>query len=108
MPDGRMAVVSCTVTEVALPLVTFEGSTAIGKEIMRSTSTLRFRQRTELERDLSRSGSTSSTYAMPLIVRQGNGLPDPSQGRRRRQSVLTQRGRQTPEIRCMVGGPKWT
>src|SRR6476619_7981270 len=56
MPDGRLAVVSCTVTEVALPLVTFEGSTAIGKEIMRSTSTLRFRERSELERDLSRYG----------------------------------------------------
>jgi hypothetical protein len=56
MPDGRTAVVSCTVTEVALPLVTFEGSTAIGKEIMRSTSTLRFRERNELERDLSRHG----------------------------------------------------
>jgi len=56
MPDGRTAVVSCTVTEVALPLVTFEGSTAIGEEIMRSTSTLRFRERNELERDLSRHG----------------------------------------------------
>ena len=56
MPDGRTAVVSCTVTEVALPFVTFEGSTAIGKEIMRSTSTLRFRERSELERDLSRYG----------------------------------------------------
>jgi hypothetical protein len=44
------------VTEVALPLVTFEGSTAIGEEIMRSTSTLRFRERNELERDLSRHG----------------------------------------------------
>jgi SAM-dependent methyltransferase len=56
MPDGRTAVVSCTVTEVALPLVTFEGSTAIGEEIMRSTSTLRFRELNELERDLSRHG----------------------------------------------------
>jgi SAM-dependent methyltransferase len=56
MPDGRTAVVSCTVTEVALPLVTFEGSTAIGEEIMRSTSTLRFRDRNELERDLDRHG----------------------------------------------------
>ena len=56
LPDGRTAVVSCTVTQVALPLVTFEGSTAIGEEIMRSTSTLRFRERNELERDLSRQG----------------------------------------------------
>ena len=56
LPDGRTAVVSYTVTEVALPLVTFEGSTVIGEEIMRSTSTLRFRERNELERDLSRHG----------------------------------------------------
>jgi SAM-dependent methyltransferase len=56
MPDGRTAVVSCTVTEVALPFVTFEGSTAVGGEIMRSTSTLRFRERDEFERDLSRYG----------------------------------------------------
>jgi SAM-dependent methyltransferase len=56
IPDGRTAVVSCTVTEVALPLVTFEGSIAIGGEIMRSTSTLRFRERNELERDLGRNG----------------------------------------------------
>jgi hypothetical protein len=32
------------------------GSTTIGEEIMRSTSTLRFRERDELERDLSRHG----------------------------------------------------
>ena len=56
MPDGGTAVVSCTVTDVALPLVTFEGSTAIGEEIMRSSSTLRFRERNELERDLDRHG----------------------------------------------------
>jgi len=52
LPDGRTAVVSRTVTEVALPLVTFEGSIAIGEQILRSTSTLRFRERNELERDL--------------------------------------------------------
>jgi SAM-dependent methyltransferase len=56
MPDGRTAVVSCSVTDVALPLVTFEGSTALGEEIMRSTSTLRFRERNELERELSHYG----------------------------------------------------
>jgi hypothetical protein len=56
MPDGRTAVVSCTMTEVALPLVTFEGSMAVGGEVMRSTSTLRFRERDELERDLDRHG----------------------------------------------------
>lgn len=58
LPDGRTAVVSCTVTEVALPLVTFAGSTAVGGEILRSTSTLRFRERDELERDLRRNGFT--------------------------------------------------
>ncbi|WP_375424693.1 class I SAM-dependent methyltransferase [uncultured Friedmanniella sp.] len=56
LPDGRAATVSCTVTEVALPLVTFEGSTAVGEEVLRSTSTLRFRDRGELERDLGRHG----------------------------------------------------
>lgn len=67
MPDGRSAVVSCTITEVALPLVTFEGSTVIGEEIMRSTSTLRFRERDELERDLGRHG---------FIVRDVRDAPD--------------------------------
>jgi len=59
LPDGRTAVVSCTVTEVALPLLTFEGSTAIEAEVMRSTSTLRFRERDELEHDLGRHGFTA-------------------------------------------------
>jgi SAM-dependent methyltransferase len=56
LPDGRSAVVSRTVTEVALPLVTFEGSIVIREEIMRSTSTLRFRDCNELEHDLDRCG----------------------------------------------------
>lgn len=56
MPDGRTAVRSCTVTAVALPLVTFEGSSTIDGEVLRSTSTLRFRERDELERDLRRAG----------------------------------------------------
>ena len=56
MPDGREAVVSCTITEVALPLVTFEGTSTIGEEILRSTSTLRFRERGELENDLDSCG----------------------------------------------------
>ncbi|QAY71352.1 class I SAM-dependent methyltransferase [Xylanimonas protaetiae] len=54
--DGRSAVVQCTVTEVALPLVTFMGSTTIGAEVLRSTSTLRFRERGEIERDLAEHG----------------------------------------------------
>ncbi|SDJ81835.1 Methyltransferase domain-containing protein [Nocardioides sp. YR527] len=52
LPDGRAAVVTRTVTVVDLPLVTFEGSTAIDDEILTSTSTLRFRDRDEIERDL--------------------------------------------------------
>lgn len=52
LPDGRTAVVTRTVTVVDLPLVTFEGSTTIGDEILTSTSTLRFRERAEIERDL--------------------------------------------------------
>ena len=52
LPDGRTAVVSRTVTDVDLPLVTFEGSTAIGDQTLTSTSTLRFRDRAEIERDL--------------------------------------------------------
>ncbi|MFJ9389238.1 class I SAM-dependent DNA methyltransferase [Nocardioides sp. NPDC101246] len=52
LPDGRTAVVSGTVTVVDLPLVTFERSTTIDEEILTSTSTLRFRERDEIERDL--------------------------------------------------------
>jgi SAM-dependent methyltransferase len=52
IPDGRTAVVSRKVTEVALPLVTFESETIIDGEVLRSMSTLRFRERKELERDL--------------------------------------------------------
>ncbi|GAA3639115.1 class I SAM-dependent DNA methyltransferase [Microlunatus ginsengisoli] len=56
LPDGRPAIVACTVTEVALPFVTFEGSTAVGGETLLSASTLRFRERDEIERDLGRHG----------------------------------------------------
>ena len=58
LPDGRTAVLSCTITDVALPLVTFEGSTTVGDDVLRSTSTLRFRERDELERDLDHHGFT--------------------------------------------------
>lgn len=40
------------VTAVELPLVTFEGSTTIDGEVLVSTSTLRYRDRAEIERDL--------------------------------------------------------
>jgi SAM-dependent methyltransferase len=90
MPDGRTAVVSCTVTEVALPLLTFEGSMAIGAEVMRSTSTLRFRERDELERDLDRHGFDV------LEVRDAPDRPGTemvfvaeARGRRRRREALT-------------------
>lgn len=50
--EGGPVVVSRTVTEVALPLVTFETATAVGGEVIASSSTLRFRQQDELEADL--------------------------------------------------------
>jgi SAM-dependent methyltransferase len=56
LPDGRTVVVSMTVTDVALPLVTFESETTIGDEIVSSASTLRFRDRREIERDLDEHG----------------------------------------------------
>lgn len=52
LPDGATVVVSRRVTEVALPLVTFESETTVGGEVVTSTSTLRFRGRHEVERDL--------------------------------------------------------
>lgn len=58
LPDGRTAVVTRTVTGVDLPLVTFEGSTTIGADVLTSTSTLRFRDRAEVEHDLFAHGIT--------------------------------------------------
>ncbi|OIJ28244.1 class I SAM-dependent DNA methyltransferase [Nocardioides luteus] len=60
LPDGRTAVVSRTVTEVDLPFVTFVESTTIGEETLTSTSTLRFRDRAEIERDLRSHGFSVS------------------------------------------------
>ena len=45
-----------TVTEVALPLVTFESSTTVGGTTIPSASTLRFRPREEIEADLAAHG----------------------------------------------------
>lgn len=56
LPGGHSAVVSRTVTEVALPLVTFESVTVLQGEEVPSTSTLRFRDRPEVERDLADHG----------------------------------------------------
>jgi SAM-dependent methyltransferase len=56
LPGGVTAVASRKVTDVALPLVTFESVTVIGGESLSSSSTLRFRGRSEVERDLDRWG----------------------------------------------------
>lgn len=52
LPGGGAVTVSRTVTEVALPLVTFETETVVDGEAVPSASTLRFRERPEVERDL--------------------------------------------------------
>lgn len=52
LPDGSTVTVSRTVTEVALPLVSFVTETRVGAELLASASTLRFRDRAEIERDL--------------------------------------------------------
>lgn len=56
LPDGETVTVSRTVTEVALPLVTFESSTTLDGTAVLSASTLRFRPREEIETDLVRHG----------------------------------------------------
>ena len=56
LPDRRTATESMTVTEVALPLVSFESTAVIEGERLASTSTLRFRARREVEDDLVRQG----------------------------------------------------
>ena len=56
LPDGTAVVVSRRVTEVALPLVTFETETAVAGEVLPSASTLRFRERHDVERDLGQHG----------------------------------------------------
>ena len=56
LPDGTSVVVSRTVTEVALPLVSFQTETTVGGEVVPSASTLRFRPRDEVERHLDEHG----------------------------------------------------
>jgi len=53
---GSSVVVSTTVTQVALPLVTFQSETTVGDEVVASASTLRFRECDEVERDLTEHG----------------------------------------------------
>ena len=52
IPGAMSAVTSMTVTEVSLPFVTFESETVVDGEVLRSASTLRFRERGEIEQDL--------------------------------------------------------
>lgn len=56
LPDGRSAVVSRRVTDVALPLVTFAARVELDGQVLTSTSTLRFREPDELGRDLAAYG----------------------------------------------------
>lgn len=56
LPDGAEVVTSRTVTEVALPLVSFVATTTVAGEAVSSASTLRFRQRQEVEEDLEAHG----------------------------------------------------
>nr|WP_227464310.1 class I SAM-dependent methyltransferase [Nocardioides lijunqiniae] len=56
LAGGASVVVSRTVTEVALPLVTFDTATEVDGDVLRSRSTLRFRDREEIEEDLPRHG----------------------------------------------------
>lgn len=56
LPDGRRGTTSRTVTRVALPLVTFEWTLSMPDETLKSLSTLRFRERAEIEDDLRHHG----------------------------------------------------
>lgn len=56
LPDGRTAVLTMTVREVSLPLVRFEGTTEIDGEVLRSSSTLRFRSLAEVRSTLADHG----------------------------------------------------
>lgn len=56
LPGGDVAVVSRQVIEIDWPHVSFVGRVEVGGETLTSTSTLRFRGRDEVERDLSEHG----------------------------------------------------
>jgi SAM-dependent methyltransferase len=56
VPGGATMLFTRTVTEVAPPLVTFESTTTLDGEPLLSSSTLRFRSRAEVERDLADHG----------------------------------------------------
>jgi SAM-dependent methyltransferase len=56
LPGGETVVFQRTVTRVEPPLITFETTTSIGEDVVPSSSTLRFRERPEVEADLGRHG----------------------------------------------------
>jgi ubiquinone/menaquinone biosynthesis C-methylase UbiE len=56
LPGGGRAVFTCAVTRVEPPLVTFETTLTLGEDVVPSSSTLRFRERHEVEADLVRHG----------------------------------------------------
>lgn len=56
LPDGRRGRDSMTVTEVDLPLVTFESTLELPGETLKSVSTLRFREYDEITHDLAQHG----------------------------------------------------
>ncbi len=56
VPDGSTVLVTRTVTRSDLPLITFDSTTTLDGEVVRSSSTLRFRSRAEVEADLSDHG----------------------------------------------------
>lgn len=56
LQDGRSAVISRQLTDVAPPLISFESATTIDGVVLRSSSTLRFRTHDEITDDLARHG----------------------------------------------------
>lgn len=56
LPGGKTSVISRTVTDVELPLVTFESCTVVNGQPVNSASTLRFRGRDEIESELIKHG----------------------------------------------------
>ncbi|WP_446665141.1 class I SAM-dependent methyltransferase [Flexivirga sp. B27] len=56
LPDGRRGTDSMTVTEIQLPLVTFESTLELAGETLKSVSTLRFREYDEIVADLEQHG----------------------------------------------------
>lgn len=56
VPGGATVVVARRVTRVEHPLISFETTTTIGEEVVPSCSTIRFRERHEVEGDLAKHG----------------------------------------------------